>query len=308
MDRRRPARFPPPARRRPSPCQAACHAIPCCPGDHAKSSAAARVGRDFCEPGNFIIAPNSGILAFGSNDNTFVPGETTIEPIRRAFVTLLACLLALPASAAAAETARDLAFACTNSGLTRTVEVVAEPGYACRVRYAKSGGTTYPWNARKDAEYCGPKALFLVERLRSWGWQCDSAEDVESVLRAHIERYQRHIRILGHVGKACAFYPAEVQFGNLCGDARDEGAIVYTCEAGGDAWDQHLAVFLELDGEPLILEVGSSRSRQVTSYFIDDRRLLMETRPLDDGAEGAPGVATVRCADVAGAGWALRED
>ena len=99
-----------------------------------------------------------------------------------------------------------------------------------------------------------------------------------------------------------------MQFGNLCGDARDEGAIVYTCEAGSDAWDQHLAVFLELDSEPLILEVGNSRSRQVTSYFIDGRRLLMETRPLDGIEDGAPGVTTVSCAEVAGAGWELRED
>lgn len=221
---------------------------------------------------------------------------------------LLACLPALAAPVAASEASRSPGFVCENSGLTRTIEVVAEPGYACRVKYTKAGGTSYPWNARNEAAYCGSRALFLVDRLRSWGWQCDSAEQVESVLRAHIEGYQRHIAILKHVGKACAFYPGEVQFGNLCGDARSEGAIVYTCEAEADGWDQHLAVFLELDSEPLILEVGSSHTRQVTSYFISDRRLLMEIQPLDKAADSAPGRVAVSCAEVDGSHWELREE
>ena len=221
---------------------------------------------------------------------------------------LFANLLALADPGAAARASPGLAFVCENSGLTRTIEVVAEPGYACRVRYTKAGGTSYPWNARKEEAYCRPKALFLADRLRSWGWQCDTAADVRSVLRAHIDNYHRHIRILDHIGKACAFYPGEVQFGNLCGDARDEAAIVYTCEADADAWDQHLAVFLELDSEPLILEVGSSRSRQVTSFFIEERRLLMETQGLASDAQGATGTVAVNCAEVDGAGWQLRED
>jgi len=176
--------------------------------------------------------------------------------------------------------ATDFSYVCENNGLTRSVEVVAEQDYACRVRYTKKSGTTYPWNARNQADYCQPRAQDLVDRLVSWGWQCDSNEDVESILNAQLERYQRHLTILGNVGKTCHLYPSEIQFGNLCGDERHEGAIVYTCEDGSDSWKQHLAVFLELENEPLIEEVGDSQSRQVTSWHIDTRGLVLEIQPL----------------------------
>ena len=89
--------------------------------------------------------------------------------------------------------------------------------------------------------------------------------------------------------------------GELAGDARDEGVIVYTCEAEADAWDQHLAVFLEIESEPLILEVGDDRRRQVTSYHVDRGRLLMETQPFDDDA--SPRQVSVRCDSSAGSSW-----
>ena len=143
-------------------------------------------------------------------------GMETAKTARRTgrlHLPLILALCALLASPAAP--GRNLGYVCENGALTRSVEVVSEPGYACRVRYTKYSTATYPWNARNEADYCAPKALGLVEKLRSWGWECDSAEDVESILRAHIERYHRHIRILNNVGKTCHFYPGEVEFGDF---------------------------------------------------------------------------------------------
>jgi hypothetical protein len=180
----------------------------------------------------------------------------------------------------------------------RYVEVVTEPGFACRVKYTKPSVTTFPWNARNDAGYCEPRVVGLLEKLGAAGWQCDaneeespiqstedaepilpiddaelipstedaglspstedaglslsaedaglslSAEDLRSILQAQIERYGRYIESYQVVGKTCYFYPTEAQFGNLCGDAREEAVIVYTCEVDAGGWDQNLAVFI----------------------------------------------------------------
>lgn len=96
-----------------------------------------------------------------------------------------------------------------------------------------------------------------------------------------IERYGRYIKILNNVGKTCHFYPREAQFGNLCGGEREEAVIVYICDADTDSWNQHLAVFLEVEAEPLIREVGGSGYRQVSSYHIDNDRLMMEMEKID---------------------------
>jgi hypothetical protein len=69
--------------------------------------------------------------------------------------------------------------------------------------------------------------------------------------------------------------------GNLCGDERDEAVIVYTCETGVDRWNQYLAVFLEIEDEPLVQEIGNSEYRQVSSYYINDLRVLIETEKID---------------------------
>lgn len=219
--------------------------------------------------------------------------QTAKKTGRRASGILLRWIIAcLGFAASLAAHASDFSYVCENSGLTRSVEVVTPPGYACRVRYTRKSGTTYPWNARNQADYCQPKARGLVDRLVSWGWQCDSNADVESILNAQLERYQRHLAILGNVGKTCHLYPSEIQFGNLCGDERHEGAIVYTCESEADSWEQHLAVFLELENEPLIEEVGDSRFRQVTAWHIENRRLALEIQPFAAAENGAADRAT----------------
>ena len=252
----------------------------------------------------------------------------------------------------------DIGYACEKEGTTRYIEVVAEPGFACRVKYTKPSDTTFPWNARNDASYCGPRAIGLAEKLVVAGWQCKSLaeessiasledessppsveeigsipldeeesskpsveevssipsvadeglipltgeeglptsveeissipptgdegsipsdEDVRSILLSQIERYGRYIESYHVVGKTCYFYPSEAEFGNLCGDEREEAVIVYTCEVDAGGWDQHLAVFHEIEPEPLVTEVGRSGFRQVSTYHIDDKLLMMET-------------------------------
>ena len=252
----------------------------------------------------------------------------------------------------------DISYTCEREGTTRYIEVVTEPGFACRVKYTKPASTTFPWNARNDASYCGPRAIGLAEKLAVAGWQCKlieeegpilspgaegppasvdeispipspgaesppasveeissipspgaesppvsaeeissipsldeesplpstvddslipSDEDVRTILLAQIERYGRYIESYHVVGKTCYFYPSEAEFGNLCGDEREEAVIVYTCEVDAGGWDQHLAVFQEIEPEPLVTEVGRSGFRQVSTYHISDKLLLMET-------------------------------
>jgi len=182
----------------------------------------------------------------------------------------------------------EFSYACEKQGDTRYLTVVRDAEFACRVKYSKASGTTFPWSAHNEAGYCRPKAAGLLEKLRSSGWECDSAEDVKAILTAQIERYNRYINILNNVGKNCNFYPSEAQFGNLCGDARDEAVIVYTCEAKADSWQQHLAVFHEIEVEPIIKEVGGSDYRQVSAYHIDNGKLIMESEKIDSAADSKP--------------------
>ena len=204
-------------------------------------------------------------------------------------------------------------YACDKGDATRFVEVVKEQGFACRVRYKKPSGTYYPWNARNETNYCGPKAISLVKKLETLGWECYSDEDVNAILTAQMERYARYIKILNNVGKSCNFYISEAQFGNLCGDERNEAAIVYTCEADPDRWNQYLAVFLEIETEPLVQEVGNSEYRQVSSYYVDDLRVLIETRKIDPN-EGANATqyplekTSIQCSYSAASKWELIEN
>ena len=204
------------------------------------------------------------------------------------------------------------AYACDKDGVTRYVEVVKDRPFACRVKYKKPSGTSYPWNARNEANYCESKAISLVKRLGTLGWECYSDEDVHLILTQQMERYGGYIKILSNVGKACAFYPSEAQFGNLCGDERDEAVIVYTCEAGADRWNQYLAVFLEIEDEPVVQEIGNSEYRQVSSYYIDDLRVLIETRKIDpdedvSAAQHPLERTSIECSDSATSKWELIE-
>jgi hypothetical protein len=132
-------------------------------------------------------------------------------------------------------------------------------------------------------------------------------------LLAQIERYGRYIKILNNVGKTCDFYPGEAQFGNLCGDEREEAVIIYTCDDDIDNWNQHLAVFLEVETEPLITEVGGSDYRLVSSYHIDNDRVMMETEQIDPAANSSSvqnpvQQAAIQCRYSGTSNWQLIEE
>ena len=66
---------------------------------------------------------------------------------------------------------------CTNSGLTRTVEVVYEmEGQAapCEVIYNKQTEGTQQslWRANNEEGYCEARAAEFIEKLEGWGWEC----------------------------------------------------------------------------------------------------------------------------------------
>ena len=112
-------------------------------------------------------------------------------------------------------------FQCTQGGASRQIAVVQEAGYACRVRYTKPSGTSFPWSARHDADYCARKAATLVERLGSFGWACEAASEalaldsappaadpqtaaeVQDVLLAQLERYEDLPRDMAGLAKYC---------------------------------------------------------------------------------------------------------
>ena len=206
----------------------------------------------------------------------------------------------------------ELSYTCEKAGATRSVEIVRDSGFACRVKYTRSSIATFPWEARNDANYCRSKASGLIEKLDSLGWECDSAEEIRSILVDQIERYGQYIKILNNVGKTCYFYPGEAQFGNLCGDEREEAAIIYTCDADIDNWNQHLAIFLEVEAEPLITEVGGSDYRLVSSYHIDNDRVIMETEQIDsadnsNATQNSVQQTSIQCRYSDAAKWELIE-
>ena len=225
---------------------------------------------------------------------------------RRLFLLAGSFALVLVALFVADLRAAEAEYRCTQADATRQVAVVHEAGYACRVKYTRSTGITYPWSARNDSAYCTLKAAALVERLGGFGWACEAvneelppegaeagddpqtAAEVQEALLAQLERYERYISILGNIGKACHFYPGNAQYGNLCGDGYAEAAIVYTCETAGEHWEQHLAVFIDTEEKPLLREVGSLGSLQVIGYYIDDNLLTIESERLRADGEDTP--------------------
>jgi hypothetical protein len=232
--------------------------------------------------------------------------------IRRLFplaVSFALVLVPFPGLHAQADVAD---YVCTKDGATRQISVLREPGYACRVKYTRTSGTTYPWNARNEAGYCRPKAAGLAEKLGSLGWICDAADEVQSILLAKLERYGRYIETRNDADKTCYFYPGEARYGNLCGDAHAEAAVIYTCDGAEGRWEQHLAVFIDVEDEPLTREVGDSGSRQVAGYYIDDNRLTIESEQVEAGGNGAPPVdstatTTFNCRYDAANRWELFE-
>ena len=225
---------------------------------------------------------------------------------RRLFLLAVSCALILGPLPRASAQVDGVDYVCTKDGATRQIGVVHGSGYACRVEYSKLSGTTYPWNARSEAGYCAPKAAGLAERLGEFGWSCERPEDVRPFLLAQLERYANYVEALNTDERTCHFYPDEARYGNLCGDAHAEAAVVYTCDGAGGSWEQHLAVFLEVQEEPLLREIGGSGSRQVAGYYIDDNRLTIEAQQSEAGIDES-GATTILCRYDAANRWELFE-
>ena len=86
-----------------------------------------------------------------------------------------ATLAVLAATASAAPTE------CRYANLVRSIDVVySEPGQPvpCEVLYTKTGeSTTTPWRAQHEAGYCEARAEWLIDHLKSDGWECMPAAD-----------------------------------------------------------------------------------------------------------------------------------
>lgn len=66
-------------------------------------------------------------------------------------------------------------FICRKADLRRQIAIeypAAEADYACRVVYDSEKGLNTPWHARNERNYCEPRAVGLVKKLREMGWQC----------------------------------------------------------------------------------------------------------------------------------------
>ena len=230
---------------------------------------------------------------------------------RRLFLLAVSCALLLATTPRAHAQDDGVDYVCTKGDATRQIAVVHGSGYACRVKYTKPSRTSYPWTARNEADYCRPKAAGLAETLVGFGWRCEAAEDVRPFLLAQLERYASRVEALNSDERTCYFYPDEARYGNLCGDAHAEAAVVYTCDGTAGGWEQHLAVFIEVEEEPLLREIGGSGSRQVAGYYIDDNRLTIEAEPSEaDGGgtpSGEPVTTTILCRADAADRWELFE-
>ncbi|MEM7218879.1 MAG: hypothetical protein AAF515_10985 [Pseudomonadota bacterium] len=67
------------------------------------------------------------------------------------------------------------AFQCLNTSLTRTIQIDSlhnEDESVCRVVYLSEKGSSTPWYAEHNADYCLPKGLELVKKQIDWGWSC----------------------------------------------------------------------------------------------------------------------------------------
>jgi len=64
---------------------------------------------------------------------------------------------------------------CVHGNKSRHIIVDApseEPGYACRVIYQNERGTSVPWYANNEKDYCYKKAVALTVKQIALGWSC----------------------------------------------------------------------------------------------------------------------------------------
>jgi hypothetical protein len=62
-----------------------------------------------------------------------------------------------------------------NSGPAQDSAVAPENTFACRVEYSKNGESEVLWLARNNPDFCRPKVLALVNKLRAAGFKCQES-------------------------------------------------------------------------------------------------------------------------------------
>lgn len=96
----------------------------------------------------------------------------------RSLQILIGTLVLGVASASAQEPSR---YVCLNGSIERRIEVIYETGLLvpCEVHYFKEsdadGASQVLWRAQNEEGYCEARAAEFAEKLRGWGWQCDTA-------------------------------------------------------------------------------------------------------------------------------------
>ncbi len=72
---------------------------------------------------------------------------------------------------------------CTRDGMVRDIEVVysGDGQLPCEVQYTKNGVTEIPWSAQYQTGFCEQQAQTLIDKHRSWGWDCASSDSQENM-------------------------------------------------------------------------------------------------------------------------------
>lgn len=99
---------------------------------------------------------------------------------------LIVLLALLPCVNASAESVSSV-WTCRSGALEREITLArneplapapageSQEAFACRVDYSKNGAVEVLWRARHDPEFCEPRVLALLSKLRAAGFQCEES-------------------------------------------------------------------------------------------------------------------------------------
>lgn len=104
-------------------------------------------------------------------------GEETI--VTRGFsAVLVTSLFVLSATDASSDDSIEQAWQCSSQGFEREIvlyqrnRATLEGEFACWVVYTKDGESEVLWQAKNNPDYCEPRVVALVEKLRGGGFNC----------------------------------------------------------------------------------------------------------------------------------------
>jgi hypothetical protein len=210
--------------------------------------------------------------------------------IEKSFIICLVCVTSVIhfSQIQASESQVISNYICKKGESIRKVENVTEPNYACRVRYTKSSGISYPWSARNDATYCSSKINLLAKKLETFGWSCDlldttpgiSSLDYRDQLKTQIRIYDSKLSETNQTDDRCGSI-GEVQFGNVCGNDKDEAVRLYSCNFGAGGWSQKLLIFRQNVNDPIEFTIGARGVREMNWFRINENSIVTNTQKND---------------------------